>query len=101
MVSTTHKLFSLMQYISRFEILLTSLSNTSSNILQILSYLGADLMIREKASVFSYPGYTETVKYQIAKNCYWCTYKINNLRVVSIKKKSIDHIKGTMPGPRP
>ena len=24
----------------------------------------------EKASIFSYPGFTETVKYQIAKNCY-------------------------------
>ena len=28
------------------------------------------LIIQEKASVFSYPGYTETVKYQIGKICY-------------------------------
>ena len=49
----------------------TSLCNANSNILQILSLLGAVLIIQEKASVFSYPGYTETVKYQIAKNCYW------------------------------
>ena len=53
---------------SRFEILVTSLCNANSNILQILSLYGA--VLEERASVFSYPGYTETVKYQIAKNCY-------------------------------
>ena len=30
----------------------------------------AVLIIRENALVSSYPGNTETVKYQIAKNCY-------------------------------
>ena len=30
---------------------------------------GAVILIQEKASVFSYPGYPETVK--IVKNCYW------------------------------
>ena len=34
-------------------------------------YLFAVLIIRDKTLIFSYPGFTETEKCQIAKNCYW------------------------------